>query len=76
VEPIGARRLPNLNLLNMRVEKSVRLQGHKLAVQANIYNALNINDALGVTPLAGPNFLTPTAITPPRIVEVGVTYTF
>ena len=77
VEPIGARRLPNLNLLNMRVEKSFRLpDGHRLAVQANIYNALNINEALGVTPLSGPNFLIPTSITPPRIGEVGVTYSF
>ena len=77
VEPIGARRLPNLNILNMRVEKSARFfSGQKLAVQVNIYNVLNINDALGVTPLAGPNFLIPTAITPPRIAEVGFTYSF
>jgi len=77
VEPIGARRLPNLNILNLRVEKSFRLlQTHKFAVQANIYNALNINDALGVTPLSGPNFLIPTSITPPRIGEVGFTYSF
>ena len=77
VEPIGARRLPNLNILHMRVEKSFRLiEGQRLAVQANIYNVLNINDALGVTPLSGPNFLIPTAITPPRIAELGITYSF
>ena len=77
VEPIGARRLPNLNILHMRVEKSFRLiEGQRLAVQANVYNVLNINDALGVTPLSGPNFLIPTAITPPRIAELGITYSF
>jgi hypothetical protein len=66
-----------LNILDMRVEKSFRLPlEHKLAVQANIYNVLNINKALGVTPLAGPNFLIPTSITPPRIGEIGLTYTF
>jgi hypothetical protein len=77
VEPIGARRLPNLNILHMRVEKSFQLiRGQKLALQANVYNVLNINKALGVTPLSGPNFLIPTAITPPRIGEVGITYSF
>jgi hypothetical protein len=77
VEEIGARRLPNLNILHMRVEKSFLLpQGQKVALQANIYNVLNINKALGVTPLSGPNFLIPTSITPPRIAEVGLTYNF
>lgn len=57
--------------------KSFRLlDGHELALQANIYNVLNINKALGVTPLSGPNFLIPTSITPPRIGEVGMSYTF
>ena len=77
VEPIGTRRLPNLNILHLRVEKSFQLvTGQRLAVQANVYNALNINSALGVTPLSGPNFLIPTAITPPRIGEVGIIYSF
>ena len=77
VEEIGARRLPNLNILHMRVEKSFQLiRGQKLALQGNVYNVLNINKALGVTPLSGPNFLIPTSITPPRIGEVGVTYSF
>ena len=77
VEPIGARRLPNLNILHMRLEKSFRLiQGQKMALQANVYNVLNINKALGVTPLSGVNFLIPTSITPPRIAELGITYSF
>jgi hypothetical protein len=77
VEPVGARRLANLNILHMRVEKSFQLvQGQRVALQANVYNVLNINKELGVTPLSGPNFLIPTAITPPRIAEVGITYSF
>jgi hypothetical protein len=77
VEEIGARRLPNLNILNMRVQKSFFLRGtQKLGLQANIYNVLNVNDPLAVTPLAGPNFNIPTSITPPRIGELGLTYTF
>lgn len=77
VEPIGARRLPNLNILNLRVEKSFRLSGaHRVALRANIYNTLNINTETAVTPLSGPNFLRPSAITPPRLVELGMTYSF
>lgn len=77
VEPIGARRLPNLNIMNLRVQKSFFVRNdHKVGLQANVYNVLNINDPLGVTPLSGPNFNIPTSITPPRIAEIGLTYSF
>jgi Carboxypeptidase regulatory-like domain len=77
VEEIGARRLPNLNILHMRVEKSFRLiPGQRIGLQANVYNVLNINKALNVTPLSGPNFLIPMSITPPRVAEFGITYNF
>jgi hypothetical protein len=77
VEPIGTRRLPNLNLLNLRAEKSVRLlRSQKIAVRLNVYNALNINTLLTVNQLSGPSFLTPTSIAPPRIAELSATYTF
>ena len=57
VEPIGSRRMPNTNLLNVRFEKSIPglAAGHKLALRANIYNTLNSNTPLSVqqnTPLA------------------------
>jgi hypothetical protein len=77
VEPIGTRRLPNLNIMNLRVQKSFFVRNnHKVGLQANVYNVLNINEPLGVTPLSGPNFDIPTSITPPRIAEMGLTYSF
>jgi len=77
VEPIGARRLDTINILNVRAEKGVRLAGgQRVAVQLNIYNALNSNTATAVTPLSGPNFNIPTAIVRPRLAEVGLTYSF
>jgi len=77
VEPIGARRLPNLNILNLRVEKSFRTRGaQRVGLRADIYNTLNINTETAVTPLSGPNFLRPSAITPPRFAELGLTYSF
>ena len=45
VEPIGTRRLDNLNLLDIRGEKRFPVGGgHELAVRLNLYNALNNSD--------------------------------
>jgi hypothetical protein len=77
VEDIGARRLDTINILNLRGEKGFRVRnGQRIAVQLNLYNALNINTATAVTPLSGPNFNVPSAITRPRLGEVGLTYSF
>jgi hypothetical protein len=76
-EPIGSRRLPNLNALNLRVEKTFAVKGsHKIGVRANLYNALNSNAVVGVTSVSGPRVLQPTAIMSPRILEFGATYSF
>jgi len=77
VEPIGTRRLPNINLLHLRFEKSLRVtQRQKVALRVNVYNATNINTEQNVTQLSGVNFTRPGGILPPRIVEFGVNYTF
>jgi len=77
VEPIGSRRLPNINLLTLRVEKALRvLSTHKLAIQFNVYNALNASTATSLQPRAGAQFLRPRAILPPRIAELSASYTF
>jgi outer membrane receptor protein involved in Fe transport len=77
VEPIGTRRLPNINLLHMRFEKSLRMaRGQKVALRVNVFNVTNINTEQSVTQLSGANFLRPAGVIPPRIVEFGVNYTF
>jgi len=77
VEPIGTRRLPNINLLHMRVEKSLRLtRGQKVALRLNVYNMTNINTEQSITQLSGANFGRPAGVIPPRILELGVNYTF
>lgn len=77
VEPIGTIRRPDLNILHLRAEKSFLLRAqHKVAVRFNIYNAMNVNSVTNWTLLSGPNFLKPTAIVPPRIAELGLSYTF
>jgi hypothetical protein len=76
-ETIGTRRLPNLNLLNMRVEKSFGLDSNRrLALRLNMYNLLNVNTVLSVNSLSGDAFGRPTAIQAPFIAELGLNFTF
>lgn len=77
VEPIGTRRMPTINLLHMRAEKSFRVpRGHQVSLRFNVYNVTNISTVQTLTQLSGPNFELPLTIMPPRIAELGVQYTF
>jgi hypothetical protein len=77
VEPIGERRTESINLLDFRVEKSLRLGSRqKIAVRLNLYNALNVNTPIGLTQQAGASFLNATSIVPPRTAEVSLQYNF
>ncbi len=77
VEPIGTLRLPNINLVDVRLEKNFRVQGtHRISLWLNVYNALNSNSVTALTVRSGPNYLLPTAFLPPRIAELSVQYRF
>lgn len=77
VEPIGARRLDHLNLLDVRAEKRFDVAGgQELIVRLNLYNVLNKPTVLSVQPLSGPRFNTVRAIVPPRVFEWGLSYVF
>ena len=77
VEPLGSIRRPNLDILNLRTEKSFRLRSqHRISLRLNVYNVLNVNSVTNWTLLSGPNYLKPTALVPPRIAELGATYDF
>jgi hypothetical protein len=45
-------------------------------VRANVFNVLNANAVTSMTVLSGANYLRPTAILSPRIVEFSASYTF
>jgi hypothetical protein len=77
VEPIGSRRMPTINLLHMRAEKTFRLRrDHRLSLRFNVYNVTNIATVQTLTQLSGPNFELPLTIMAPRIGELGVHYEF
>jgi hypothetical protein len=77
MEPLGAYRLPAVNLLSVRAAKQFRFsEGHRMTLQFDLFNALNANDATAITTRSGPNYDRITAILPPRVARLGVTYSF
>jgi hypothetical protein len=77
VEPIGSIALPNTHELDVRAAKRVNLGvGRSVELRADIYNALNKGTVRDRTLLSGANYLRPTVILFPRILQVGATFTF
>ena len=76
VEPLGSRRMPHMNQLDVRVEKTLRLYRGRLAVRVEVFNVLNSNTVLGLTTRSGSAFERPTSIMPPRIGMLSMEYGF
>jgi hypothetical protein len=76
MEPLGAQRLPGVKLLNLRLAKQFTMQGRRLSIDADLYNALNANDATTMSVASGPTFGRITAIVPPRVARIGFSYHF
>jgi hypothetical protein len=72
-EPIGTRRMDNITILDVRVEKAFRLGGHRrLAGFVDVFNLLNANAEQNTIWSSGASFLRPLNIVPPRVARVGV----
>ena len=77
VEPYGAERLPEINLFNVRVDKTFLLGGTiKVSARLNVYNALNANPVTAINTLSGASYGIPTSILSPRILELGAVFRF
>ena len=76
MEDSAANRLPTQNLLNLRVEKRQKLGPGTASFQFDLFNVTNTNAELGVTTRSGASFGQITSIIPPRVVRLGVSYTF
>lgn len=75
-EPIGSRRTPSLGGLDLRVEKTIRIQGGSLGLYVDAFNVTNLGRATGYTALSGPNFGDVWGWTDPRTMRLGVRYSF
>ena len=72
-EPIGTRRMDNITILDVRVEKGVPLGGHRrLAGFVDVFNLLNANPEQNTSWSSGPSFLRPLSIVPPRLARIGM----
>ena len=77
VEPRGTFYLPNTHALDVRAAKRVNLgAARSVEVRADIYNALNKGTVLAQILQAGADYLRPSRILFPRILQVGATFNF
>jgi len=77
VDPVGTIRLPNINTVDVRLEKSFTVRrAHRISAWLNIYNALNANTVTAQTLRSGSSYLRPTAFLSPRIAELSIQYRF
>jgi hypothetical protein len=76
-EPVGATRLDNVALWDLRGSKIFRLNnGRQLEAMVDVFNLLNQNAKTIINTNAGPLFGSPIAILPPMVARVGVRFAF
>ena len=76
-EPIGTRRMDNITLVDLRLEKGVVVRGdRRIAAFVDLFNLFNSNAEQGVSWSSGPSFLRPLSIVSPRIARIGAKLEF
>lgn len=70
-EPFNAERTPNINVFDVRSEKSFLVSHARLTGFFDVYNIFNTNAEQALSVSSGSSYLRPTAITPPRIARIG-----
>jgi hypothetical protein len=76
-EPVGATRLDNVALWDVRGSKIFRLtNGRQLEAMVDVFNLLNQNAKTTINTNAGPLFGSPIAILPPMVARVGLRLVF
>ena len=74
-EPIGARRMDNITILDLRLEKGIRFkESRRWATFVDVFNLANANPEQNVVWSSGTTFLRPLTIVPPRIVRIGAKF--
>src|SRR5206468_1558286 len=77
VEPIGSIALPNTHELDVRAAKRVNVGGARaVELRFDVYNVLNKDTVTARNLQSGANYLRPSLILFPRILQVGATFTF
>jgi hypothetical protein len=74
MEPVGTRRLDHVTLVDMRIERSMRVKRRRVSAFLDVFNCLNVNPEQNAIWSSGASFLRPVAIVPPRVARVGLTF--
>jgi hypothetical protein len=69
-EPLGTRRMDNVTLVDLRVEKAFDVQARRIGVFVDLFNLLNGNPEQNTSWSSG-SFLRPLNVVAPRIVRLG-----
>ena len=73
-EALNARRNDNINLIDLRVDKSVQVGKGRLAPFLDLYNITNANPVQDITVDVGTSWLRPINIVAPRVTRLGVKF--
>jgi hypothetical protein len=74
-EPISSHRQDTITIVDVRVEKSLRLAANRtLSLFVDGYNLTNANAATNINWSSGATYLTPSTIVPPRLGRVGARF--
>jgi hypothetical protein len=74
MEPVGTRRLDHVTLMDLRIQKVVRLNRNRVAIFLDVFNCLNANPETNAIWASGASFLRPVTIVSPRIARAGLTF--
>jgi hypothetical protein len=74
MEPVGTRQLDDTAIVDLRMEKTMRVKQRRVALFVDVFNCFNTNAEQNVIWTSGPSFMRPLTIVPPRIVRAGATF--
>jgi hypothetical protein len=70
-EPIDSRTQDNINLIDLRVEKSIHIGTQRVGLVLDLYNITNRNTQQNINWASGSTYLGPSTIIGPRILRFG-----
>lgn len=76
VEPLNANRAPAVGIFDLRLDKSFRIQGHRLVAMVDGFNLTNSGVVVNFRTASAVSFKEVTSLLDPRIVRVGVRFEF
>jgi hypothetical protein len=72
MEPVGTRRLDHVTLVDVRIERSMRVKRRRVSAFLDVFNCLNVNPEQNAIWSSGASFLRPLTIVSPRIARIGL----